>query len=141
MSSQTLLLAVLMREVLQWKGDLGTMKSDIDGDDGTAFHLINANNVHDYHKGADVNVGCLGARWGSNGGCVCSPEEGAGCVGVRLQLSGSGPPQSVQPLLGAPVQRLHRHLLVQAGLCPLQQGRAAEVHSQQHKGSGLHLCE
>lgn len=34
---------------------------------------------------------------------VCSPEEGAGCVGVQLQLSGSGPPQSVQPLLGAPV--------------------------------------
>lgn len=34
---------------------------------------------------------------------VCFLEEGAGCVGVQLQLSGSGPPQSVQSLLGSPV--------------------------------------
>lgn len=35
--------------------------------------------------------------------CVCSPEEGAGCVGVQLQLFGFGHAQSVQSLLGAPV--------------------------------------
>lgn len=54
-----------------------------------------------------------------NRGRVRPAEEGTGRVGVRLQLSGSGPPQSVQPLLGAPVQRLHPLLLVQARLCPL----------------------
>lgn len=70
------------------------------------------------------NGGNLTFQWSSEG-FVCSAEEGAGCAGVRLQLSGAGPPPSVQPLLGAQVQRLHSLLLVQASLRPLQQGRTA----------------
>lgn len=95
-------------------------------------------NVRIIAKNVDLNVG---HKWRSNRRSVCPPEEGAWCDGVQLQLSGSGSPQSVRSLLGTAVQRLHPLLLVQATLCPLQQGHTTGAHSQQHQGSGLCLCK
>ncbi|XP_077585598.1 uncharacterized protein LOC144205244 isoform X3 [Stigmatopora nigra] len=66
-------------------------------------------------------------------------KKGAGGAGLQLQLSGPGPPQGVQRLLGSPVQGLCPFLLVQTSLRPLQPRLAPGADPERRPGPSVRL--